>query len=157
VDECRKGAVIEADLAQIEKRGMPTGLFVSHPLTNEKIPVWVGNYVLMGYGEGAVMGVPAHDERDYEFALKYKLPIKPVIRHRRDTTEREQRGASSIPAVQRPGYRGGPICIAGISGGAWRGRCNGLRDRISRQPFEPDPIVHCAACGDVPVLDAPRR
>src|SRR3981081_1993314 len=81
VEECKKGAVMEAELAQIEKKGMPAGLFVTHPLSGEKVPVWVGNYVLMGYGEGAVMGVPAHDERDYEFALKYRLPIKPVIRH----------------------------------------------------------------------------
>ena len=81
VEECKKGAVMEADLAQIEKKGMPTGLHVFHPTSNEKIPVWVGNYVLMGYGEGAVMGVPAHDERDYAFALQYRLEIKPVIRH----------------------------------------------------------------------------
>jgi leucyl-tRNA synthetase len=79
VDECRKGAVMEADLAQIEKKGMPTGMFAQHPLTGENLPVWVGNYVLMGYGEGAVMGVPAHDERDFAFALKYGLPIKQVI------------------------------------------------------------------------------
>ncbi|HYM35590.1 MAG TPA: class I tRNA ligase family protein, partial [Steroidobacteraceae bacterium] len=64
VDECKRGTAMEAELAQMEKKGMPTGLFVTHPLTNEKIPVWVGNYVLMGYGDGAVMGVPAHDERD---------------------------------------------------------------------------------------------
>ncbi|MBI4123819.1 MAG: leucine--tRNA ligase, partial [Betaproteobacteria bacterium] len=71
VEECKRGPAMEAELAQIEKKGMPTGLHALHPLTNEKIPVWVANYVLMGYGEGAVMAVPAHDERDYEFALKY--------------------------------------------------------------------------------------
>jgi leucyl-tRNA synthetase len=81
VEECKKGAVMEAELAQIEKKGVPTGFFVTHPLTGEKLPVWVGNYVLMGYGEGAVMGVPAHDERDFAFALKYGLPIKQVIAH----------------------------------------------------------------------------
>src|SRR6476660_863256 len=81
VEECKKGAVMEADLAQIEKKGMPTGMFATHPLTGDKLPVWVGNYVLMGYGEGAVMGVPAHDERDFAFALKYGLPIKQVIAH----------------------------------------------------------------------------
>jgi leucyl-tRNA synthetase len=79
VEECKRGAVMEADLAQLEKKGMPTGLFCANPLTGEKLPVWVGNYVLMGYGEGAVMGVPAHDERDFAFALEYKLPIKQVI------------------------------------------------------------------------------
>ncbi|MGH8746428.1 MAG: leucine--tRNA ligase, partial [Burkholderiales bacterium] len=79
VQECKRGAVTEADLAQLEKKGMPTGLTCSHPLSGEKVPVWVANYVLMGYGEGAVMAVPAHDERDFEFALKYDLPIKQVI------------------------------------------------------------------------------
>src|SRR3990170_430641 len=79
VEECKKGAVMEAELAQIEKKGMPTGMFATHPLSGEKLPVWVGNYVLMGYGEGAVMGVPAHDERDFAFALKYGLPIRQGI------------------------------------------------------------------------------
>jgi leucyl-tRNA synthetase len=168
VDECRKGAVIEADLAQIEKRGMPTGLFVSHPLTNEKIPVWVGNYVLMGYGEGAVMGVPAHDERDYEFALNHKLPIKPVIRHPLGDT---------VPAPWKPEYAEYGVCI---NSGPYDGlgyqeavdhiaedlRVKGLGEKqvqwrlrdwgISRQRYwgTPIPIVHCAACGDVPVPDA---
>src|SRR5689334_5842832 len=81
IEECKRGAVMEADLAQLEKKGMPTGLYAEHPLTGEKIPVWVGTYVLMTYGEGAVMGVPAHDERDYAFAHKHGLPIKPVIHH----------------------------------------------------------------------------
>ena len=82
IEECMKGGVAEADMATMEKKGMPTGIFVSHPLTGEQIEVWVGNYVLMGYGDGAVMAVPAHDERDFAFAQKYadKLPpIKPVI------------------------------------------------------------------------------
>ena len=79
VEECKRGTAQEAELAQLEKKGMPTGLFVTHPLTNEQIPVWVGNYVLMAYGDGAVMGVPAHDERDFHFAKKYGLPIKFVI------------------------------------------------------------------------------
>ena len=81
IEECKKGAVMEAELAQIEKKGMPTGIFVTNPLSGEKLPVWIGNYVLMGYGEGAVMGVPAHDERDFAFALQYQLPIKQVIAH----------------------------------------------------------------------------
>jgi leucyl-tRNA synthetase len=81
VEECKRGPVMEADLAQLDKKGMPTGLFVAHPITAEKIEVWVGNYVLMAYGEGAVMGVPGHDERDFAFAKKYGLPIKQVIRH----------------------------------------------------------------------------
>src|SRR5229473_2975336 len=79
IEECKRGPTIEAELATQEKKGMPTGLAVRHPLTGEAVPVWVGNYVLMSYGEGAVMGVPAHDERDFEFAKKYGLPIRPVI------------------------------------------------------------------------------
>jgi len=79
ITECKRGGTAEADVATMEKKGMNTGLFVTHPLNGEQLPVWVANYVLMGYGEGAVMAVPAHDERDFEFAKKYSLPIKQVI------------------------------------------------------------------------------
>ncbi len=79
IEKCKHGSVMEADMATMEKEGMDTGLNVMHPLTGEQVPVWVGNYVLMGYGEGAVMAVPAHDERDFGFARKYKLPIKQSI------------------------------------------------------------------------------
>lgn len=79
LEECKTAPVIEADMATMEKKGVPTGFYVTHPLTAEPVEVWVGNYVLMTYGEGAVMGVPAHDERDFAFALKYGLPIKQVI------------------------------------------------------------------------------
>ena len=79
IAECKRGGTAEADMATMEKKGLNTGLFVTHPLTGEKLPIWVANYVLMGYGEGAVMAVPAHDERDFEFANKYNLPIKVVI------------------------------------------------------------------------------
>ncbi|MGL5987490.1 MAG: leucine--tRNA ligase, partial [Burkholderiales bacterium] len=78
IAECKAGSVAEADVATMEKKGMQTGEFVIHPLTGAKLPVWVANYVLWGYGEGAVMAVPAHDERDFEFANKYQLPIKQV-------------------------------------------------------------------------------
>ena len=78
IAECKAGSVAEADMAKMEKKGMDTGLFVVHPLTGAKLPVWVANYVLWGYGEGAVMAVPAHDERDFEFANKYRLPIQQV-------------------------------------------------------------------------------
>ncbi len=79
IAECKRGSVAEADVATAEKKGMPTGLFVTHPLNGEQLPVWVANYVLASYGEGAVMAVPAHDERDFGFARKYSLPIKAVI------------------------------------------------------------------------------
>src|ERR1035437_10648395 len=79
IEDCQHGGTAEADMATMEKKGMDTGLKVTHPLTGEQVPVWVGNYVLMGYGEGAVMAVPAHDERDFGFAKKYNLPIKQSI------------------------------------------------------------------------------
>jgi leucyl-tRNA synthetase len=169
VEECKQGTVIEAELAQIEKKGMPTGLFVSHPLSGEKLPVWVGNYVLMAYGEGAVMGVPAHDERDFAFALKYGLPIRQVIQvgsERFDDTcwnpwyEDKESGV----CVNSGKYDGLPYPQAvdaiasdlkdrslGEKQVQWR-----LRDwGISRQRYWgcPIPIVHCAHCGDVPVPD----
>lgn len=79
IDECRNTKVAEAEMATMEKKGMATGMFAIHPLTGEKVAVWVANFVLMEYGTGAVMAVPAHDQRDWEFATKYGLPIKPVI------------------------------------------------------------------------------
>ena len=82
IQECKMGSVAEADMATAEKKGMDTGLFVVHPLTEELLPVWIANYVLISYGEGAVMAVPAHDERDFEFANKYQLPIKQVYQHK---------------------------------------------------------------------------
>ncbi|MET0376674.1 MAG: hypothetical protein ABW128_20775, partial [Rhizorhabdus sp.] len=78
-DECKRGSTMEADIATAEKKGIATGLHVKHPLTGAELPVFVANYVLMTYGEGAVMAVPAHDERDFEFARKYGLPIRTVI------------------------------------------------------------------------------
>jgi leucyl-tRNA synthetase len=102
VEECKRGAVTEAEFAQLEKTGMPTGLYCTHPVSGEQLPVWVGNYVLMGYGEGAVMGVPAHDERDYAFALKYGLPIKCVIRHPAGDT---------VPEPWKPAYAEYGTCI----------------------------------------------
>ncbi|HRK37612.1 MAG TPA: leucine--tRNA ligase [Burkholderiaceae bacterium] len=79
IEECKTGGTTEAELATQEKKGMATGLFVTHPLTGAQVPVWVGNYVLMSYGDGAVMGVPAHDERDFAFALKYGIEIRQVV------------------------------------------------------------------------------
>ncbi|CRY19971.1 leucyl-tRNA synthetase [Yersinia enterocolitica] len=79
VAECRNTKVAEAEMATMEKKGMATGLYAIHPLTGEKLPIWAANFVLMDYGTGAVMAVPGHDARDWEFATKYNLPIKPVI------------------------------------------------------------------------------
>ena len=93
IAECQAGGTTEAELATQEKKGERTGLFVTHPLTGEPVQVWVGNYVLMSYGDGAVMGVPAHDERDFEFANKYGLPIRQVLKsgiaalHEKDPTD----------------------------------------------------------------------
>ena len=79
IAECKAGSVAEADVATMEKKGMPTGRYVINPINNEALEVWVANYVLWGYGDGAVMAVPAHDERDFEFAHKYHLPIRQVV------------------------------------------------------------------------------
>jgi leucyl-tRNA synthetase len=167
VDECKRGSVMEADLAQLDKKGIATGLFVTHPITGEKIEVWVGNYVLMGYGEGAVMGVPGHDERDFAFAKKYGLPIKPVIdvEGRPYSTDAWQPWYADYGKCINSGkydgldYQGAVEAIAadlkkktlGDKQVTWR-----LRDwGISRQRYwgTPIPIIHCDGCGDVPVPD----
>ena len=95
VEECKKGGTTEAELAVKEKEGMPTGLFVTHPLTGAQVEVWVGNYVLMSYGDGAVMGVPAHDERDFAFAQKYGIDIRAVYKNEEVLIEDVEPGASA--------------------------------------------------------------
>jgi leucyl-tRNA synthetase len=102
LEECKTGGTTEAELATQEKKGMPTGLFVTHPLTGAQVEVWVGNYVLMSYGDGAVMGVPAHDERDFAFALKYQLPIKQVVAKRGPASTSGAPGASDAGSTSLP-------------------------------------------------------
>jgi leucyl-tRNA synthetase len=166
VEECKRGSVMESDLATLEKKGMPAGVSVTHPLTGEQVPVWVGNYVLMGYGEGAVMGVPGHDQRDFEFATQYGLPIRPVIRPHDGDPELPLKQAYLEYGVcfnsgkyDGLGYRQAVDAIAadlkakrlGEKQVLWR-----LRDwGISRQRYwgTPIPIIHCQGCGDVPVPD----
>ena len=167
IEKCKQGSVIEADLATQEKEGMPTGLKVTHPLTGAEVDVWVGNYVLMSYGDGAVMGVPAHDERDFAFALKYKIAIKPVM-----AIDSQEFNASAwqdwyadketVKAVNSGKYdglnhsdavRAVAKDLAALNLGELKTTYR-LRDwGISRQRYwgTPIPIIHCESCGEVPV------
>ncbi len=193
IAECKQGSVAEADMATMEKKGMDTGLKVTHPLTGEAVPVWVGNYVLMSYGEGAVMAVPAHDERDFGFAQKYGLPIKQVIEAGEITEAKKaikaggltEKGLAQCEKVLSDNQftperwqvwyeEKNGVCVnsgkyddldyttavdaiaadlAALGLGEKKTQFR-LRDwGISRQRYWgcPIPIVHCDACGDVPV------
>ncbi len=168
IEECKSGSVMEADLATLEKKGMDTGLTVTHPLTGAVLPVWVGNYVLMGYGEGAVMGVPGHDERDFAFALKYGLPIRQVIAVNDQAYDptvwaawygehgvlMDSGAYNGLSSAQALDAIAADLQARDLGGKQvqWR-----LRDwGISRQRYWgcPVPIIHCQSCGDVPVPDA---
>jgi leucyl-tRNA synthetase len=169
IDECRRGSTMEADVATVEKKGRRTGLHVLHPFTGKPVEVWVANYVLMGYGEGAVMGVPAHDERDFEFASKNGLDIVTVVRPHDGSWQKveapwqasygeygitvdsgEFSGLESKAAVTA-------IAAALDKKGLGRKRVQfRLRDwGISRQRYWgcPIPLIHCEHCGEVPVPD----
>ncbi len=169
VDECRKGGVSEAELETQEKKGVFTGLYAIHPVSGEKVPVWVANFVLMGYGTGAVMAVPGHDERDFAFAHKYSLPIKQVVAvgdrpydagqwqdWYADKADPAMRVVNS-GAIDGLGYQAAFDALAeslGAKGLATRRVNYRLRDwGVSRQRYWgcPIPVIHCAACGAVPV------
>ena len=167
IEECKTGGTTEAELATQEKKGQPTGLFVTHPLTGAQVPVWVGNYVLMGYGDGAVMGVPAHDERDFAFALKYGIAIQQVVAVEGEAFSNtawadwygdKQRGLT-VNSGKYDGlaYKAAVDAVAadlaakglGEKKTTWR-----LRDwGVSRQRYwgTPIPIIHCEEHGAVPV------
>ncbi|WP_220811930.1 leucine--tRNA ligase [Pseudomonas paralcaligenes] len=167
IAECKAGSVAEADMATMEKKGVATGQFVLHPLTGDKLPVFVANYVLWGYGEGAVMAVPAHDERDFEFASKYGLPIKQVYA----AADKEYSSAEwqawygdkeGLTTLNSGKYDGKDFTAAfdaivadlEATGHGARKTQFRLRDwGISRQRYWgcPIPIIHCPSCGDVPV------
>ena len=171
IDDCKRGSVMEADLATMEKKGMPTGLTVTHPLSGEEIDVWVANYVLMSYGDGAVMGVPAHDERDLEFARKYGLPVKQVIAPANVAGEppfapdrwHAWYEAKTIGVCVNSGKYDGLNYAAAVDAIAADLAARGLGEKrttyrlrdwgISRQRYwgTPIPIIHCGKCGEVPV------
>ncbi len=169
IDECKRGSVMEADMATMEKKGMPTGILVEHPLTGEKTEVWVGNYVLMSYGEGAVMAVPAHDERDFHFAKQYGLAIKPVIDVAGKTfstdawqewyADKEHGACINSNKYNNLAYTAAVDAIAADLQGKGLGEKQTLyrlRDwGVSRQRYwgTPIPLIYCDACGDVPVPD----
>ena len=167
IAECQAGGTTEAELATQEKKGVPTGLTVTHPITHEPVPVWVGNYVLMSYGDGAVMGVPAHDERDFAFAKKYGIDILQVVTidgehfsydHWQDWYGDKQRGLTiNSDNFSGLSYQAAVDAVAvalahkglGEKKTTWR-----LRDwGISRQRYwgTPIPIIHCPDHGPVPV------
>jgi len=175
IDECKKGGTTEAELATQEKLGKPTGLFVTHPLTGAQVQVWVGNYVLMSYGDGAVMGVPAHDERDFAFAKKYGIAIQQVVAVEGETFSTDawaewygdkQKGVCvNSGALDGLGHKAAVDKVAALLADKGLGEKKTtfrLRDwGISRQRYwgTPIPIIHCESCGPVPVpeKDLPVR
>ncbi|KRC12050.1 leucine--tRNA ligase [Hydrogenophaga sp. Root209] len=167
IEECKTGGTTEAELATQEKKGMATGLSVAHPLTGEAVAVWVGNYVLMSYGDGAVMGVPAHDERDFAFAKKYDLKIQPVVAVEGETFSLEAwadwYGDKQRAVCVNSGEFDGLPYKAAVDAVATQLAAKGLGEKkttfrlrdwgVSRQRYwgTPIPIIHCAEHGAVPV------
>lgn len=164
IEACKQVSTTEADLAKQEKQGMATGYFAIHPFTGEKMPIWVANFVLSTYGSGAVMSVPAHDERDHEFALKYQLPIKQVIQTPADFNTQNAAFTGKdvlINSGQFDGLNFDEACkaIAKALGEKKQGEKKvnfRLRDwGVSRQRYwgTPVPMIHCERCGEVPVAE----
>jgi len=174
IEECKSGGTTEAEMATQEKKGEPTGLFVTHPLSGEQVEVWVGNYVLINYGDGAVMGVPAHDERDFEFANKYGISIKQVVDARQvsatgdpepdfNTSIWQGWYASKSGMSIHSGSLDGLYSYEAINAVAVDLIAKGLGEKkttwrlrdwgVSRQRYwgTPIPIIHCAEHGAVPV------
>ena len=167
IAECKAGSVAEADMATMEKKGMPTGRFVINPLNGERLEVWVANYVLWGYGDGAVMAVPAHDERDFAFAKQYNMPIKQVIsvdgqpfdaaQWQDWYADKENGVLVNSNEFNSLNFQAAFDAIAAKLQAASAGEPKTqyrLRDwGISRQRYWgcPVPIIHCDKCGDVPV------
>ncbi|KAF1685431.1 leucine--tRNA ligase [Pseudoxanthomonas broegbernensis] len=174
LEELKHGSVSEAELETQEKRGMDTGLKAVHPVTGEQVPVWVANFVLMGYGTGAVMAVPGHDQRDFEFAHKYGLPVMQVIALKDPKNEDER---TYDPAAWRDWYGDKARELELVNSGEfdgldYRGAFEALAERferkgqgqrrvnyrlrdwgVSRQRYWgcPIPVIYCQACGAVPV------
>ncbi len=169
IEECRRGSVTEAEVAAQEKKGMPTGLHVLHPFSGAPLEIWVANYVLMAYGEGAVMGVPAHDERDFEFALRNGLRVVTVVRSASGAYDEVRAPWIAAYAEYGVTLNSGEFsgltsqnAMNAIAAALERKGLGGkrvqyrLRDwGISRQRYWgcPIPIIHCGSCGEVPVPD----
>lgn len=164
IEECRNIKVAEADIATMEKRGMPLGITAKHPLTGQEIPVWVANFVLMEYGSGALMAVPAHDQRDFEFAMKYDIPIRQVITPEDKTSWNFTKSAFTDPGIlvdsaeftgltSEQAFQAIASHLEALELGERKVNYR-LRDwGVSRQRYwgTPIPIINCPTCGAVPV------